>query len=122
MSTSSTSPATLFGGTWQQLKDRFLIGAGGNYSVNSTSGSTTHYHGLASGYAKILYNWQNNDNKLMYTTKDGVSYTTNANTNSDAGYNFNNYSQTRATALGGTTDSASNMPPYLAVYMWTRTA
>lgn len=122
ISVNSTSPASLFGGTWQQLKDRFLIGAGGSYSVNGTGGATTHSHTLNNGYAKILYNWQNNDNKLMYKTKDGVSYTTDANTNTDAGYNFNNFSQSRATALGGNTDSSSNIPPYLAVYMWKRTA
>lgn len=42
LSVSSTSPATLFGGTWVQLKDRFLIGAGNSYSVNATGGATTH--------------------------------------------------------------------------------
>lgn len=42
MSVNSTSPATLFGGTWTQLQDRFLIGAGSSYAVNATGGSTTH--------------------------------------------------------------------------------
>lgn len=121
MSINSTSPSTLFGGTWFELTDRVLIGAGGSYSVNSTGGSTNHTHTLNDGYAKILYNWHNNDNKLMYQTKDGVSYSTDANTNGDTGYNFNTYAQSRATALGGSTDSTSNMPPYLAVYMWKRT-
>ncbi|MDR1364040.1 MAG: DUF859 family phage minor structural protein [Oscillospiraceae bacterium] len=41
MSVSSTSPATLFGGSWTQLYNRFLIGAGSSYSVNSTGGSTS---------------------------------------------------------------------------------
>lgn len=122
MSTSSTSPATLFGGTWQQLKDRFLIGAGGNYSVNSTSGSTTHYHGLASGYAKILYTWINDWNRIVLQTKENVSYSTNFKGGDMNGYSWSTNSVTSGTALGGTTDSASNMPPYLAVYMWKRTA
>ena len=40
---SSTSPAALYEGTsWTQIKDRFLIGAGGSYSLGSTGGSTTH--------------------------------------------------------------------------------
>lgn len=42
MSVNSTSPATLFGGTWTQLKDRFLVGAGNSYAVNSTGGEATH--------------------------------------------------------------------------------
>lgn len=39
MSTNPTSPAVKFGGTWEQIKDRFLVSAGGNYAVNATGGS-----------------------------------------------------------------------------------
>lgn len=39
MSTNPTSPAVKFGGTWEQIKDRFLVSAGGNYTVNATGGS-----------------------------------------------------------------------------------
>ena len=42
LSVGTTSPATLFGGTWVQLKDRFLIGAGNNYSNGATGGETSH--------------------------------------------------------------------------------
>lgn len=41
MSVNSTSPATLFGGTWSQLKDRFLLGAGDTYSNGATGGVAT---------------------------------------------------------------------------------
>ena len=44
LSVNSTSPASLFGGTWEQLKDRFLLGAGNSYSINATGGATTHTH------------------------------------------------------------------------------
>lgn len=40
---SPTSPAALYDGTsWARITDRFLIGAGGNYSLGSTGGSTAH--------------------------------------------------------------------------------
>ena len=40
---SSTSPAALYDGTsWTQIKDRFLIGAGGSYALGRTGGSATH--------------------------------------------------------------------------------
>ena len=40
---SSTSPASLFDDTsWTQIKDSFLIGAGGSYALGSTGGATTH--------------------------------------------------------------------------------
>ena len=42
MSVSSTSPATLFGGTWVQLEDRFLIGASSTYTAGGTGGASTH--------------------------------------------------------------------------------
>lgn len=41
ISVNSTSPATLFGGTWEALRDRFLIGAGNSYAVNGTGGQTS---------------------------------------------------------------------------------
>lgn len=41
MSVNSTSPAGLFGGTWELLKGRFLLGAGGSYSAGSTGGAST---------------------------------------------------------------------------------
>ena len=42
MSVNSTSPATLFGGTWTQLKDRFLLGVGDTYTtVENTGGAAS---------------------------------------------------------------------------------
>ena len=40
LSTSEVSPGTLFGGTWQRLKDRMLIGAGDVYKAAATGGSS----------------------------------------------------------------------------------
>lgn len=42
MSVNSTSPATLFGGTWQRIQDRFLIAAGSTYKAGGTGGEATH--------------------------------------------------------------------------------
>lgn len=39
MSSNSTSPAVLFGGTWTQIQNRFIYAAGPGYYVNSTGGS-----------------------------------------------------------------------------------
>ena len=41
MSVNNTNPSNLFGGTWTQLKDRFLLGAGSTYTNGSTGGSAT---------------------------------------------------------------------------------
>jgi microcystin-dependent protein len=109
---SNTSPASLFGGTWEQLKDRFLLGAGNSYAVNATGGEATHtltvnempshnhvYNGWAMSAGNVAsaafvlakpYDGKNNFG-------DGVQ-----NTGGSAPHN--------------------NMPPYLAVYMWKRIA
>ena len=42
ISTSSTNPSSLFGGTWTQIEDMFLLGAGSIYTAGSTGGESTH--------------------------------------------------------------------------------
>lgn len=40
-SDSPTNPAILFGGTWTQIKDKFVIAVGDNHTVNTSYGSNT---------------------------------------------------------------------------------
>ena len=40
-SSNNTNPATLFGGTWTQIKDRFILAAGDYYSNGATGGAAT---------------------------------------------------------------------------------
>lgn len=42
MSTVNTNPSTLFGGTWEQIKDTFVLAAGDTYEAGATGGETTH--------------------------------------------------------------------------------
>jgi hypothetical protein len=39
ISANSTDPGTLFGGTWMQIKDKFLLSAGDTYTAGNTGGS-----------------------------------------------------------------------------------
>lgn len=41
MSVNQVSPSSLFGGTWVQIKDRFLLGVGDTYGVSETTGGST---------------------------------------------------------------------------------
>ena len=117
-STVSTSPATLFGGTWSALEGRFLIGADETYEAGDTGGAATQAYTLSdSAWAQIRLNTANIANRSI-SIGAGNAY--------DAIYS--NISQTgtgpiqEATPLRGSTDSCNNLPPYLAVYMWKRTA
>lgn len=41
ISSNSTSPATLFGGTWERVQDRMILAAGSTYTAGNTGGSAT---------------------------------------------------------------------------------
>ena len=38
---SQNSPASVLGGTWQQIEDTFILGSGETYTYNATGGSAT---------------------------------------------------------------------------------
>lgn len=117
MSVTNTSPASLFGGTWVQLKDRFLLGAGDTYSNGNTGGGASHTHTLGAGYTQVnAYG-----NSLRFKEKTVSSWTYNG-VRSFASTSTGSGSQTYGWQLGGSTDSSSSLPPYLVVYMWKRTA
>ena len=42
LSVSATNPAILFGGKWEQIKDRFLLAAGDTYAIGTIGGEATH--------------------------------------------------------------------------------
>lgn len=121
MSVNSTSPASIFGGTWERLKDRFLLGAGGSYSVESTGGSKTTTIEDSNLPATRLAMAKNITGATV-SLNNSVPWGTNsvpANAYGMTQYtNLNKLGQTArysATPLDVT-------PPYLAVYMWKRTA
>ncbi len=122
MSVNSTSPATLFGGTWVQIKDTFLLSAGDTYAAGATGGEAEHT--LTTGempshkhshYAH--YQWHSGSTN---TLQAGGSV---LNIGSSSGYAHIDTAQvaTQSNDVGGG-QAHNNMPPYLAVYMWKRTA
>lgn len=44
LSINNTDPGTLFGGTWEQIEDSFLLSAGTTYTAGDTGGSATMAH------------------------------------------------------------------------------
>ena len=110
MSVNSTSPASLFGGTWEQLKDKFLLGAGNTYSNGSTGGEATH---------TLSENEMPNHNHKARTVKSNGSGPGSTISTNDS-WSF--YVESSETSFTGGNQPHNNMPPYLVVYMWKRTA
>lgn len=111
-STDPTSPADLFGGSWEQIKDVFLLAAGDSHAAGSTGGEETH----TLTKAEI----PDHAHTLKYT---GQSVTDGVNAirlYQAASNQYNAYSGGQSSDCGD--QAHNNMPPYLAVYTWRRTA
>lgn len=111
MNMNNVNPATLFGGTWQSIGGRFLLGADSSYVAGSTGGESTHKL-TVSEIPKHNHTLDNYNTTAGNTT----AYMT-VQAQAKVGYNGN--VQTLYTGGDG---SHNNMPPYMVVYMWQRTA
>ena len=112
LSAEETSPASLFGGTWERLKDRFLLAAGDSYTPGATGGEAEHTLTVEEMPQHAHTQWLR-----FQAGSDASTYAYQALGNSTGGpANSGNTSGT------GGGQAHNNMPPYLAVYMWKRVA
>lgn len=145
MSINSTSPTILFGGTWTQLKDKFLLGASETYISGESGGEPTHTLTID----EMPLHTHTFTGSSVTTSETGshnheVPDTTNSETSSSSTYRLESWAKAgntdrhpmtasagdhthTVTAKGtnsntGGGEAFSIMPPYLPVYMWQRTA
>ena len=111
LSVDAADPGTLFGGTWSRIEDRFLLAAGGTYAPGATGGEAAHtltveempsHSHRPRGWA---YQYSGGGSRICLDS--GVS-------------SYDNWT-VKTTEVGGG-QAHNNMPPYLAVYVWQRTA
>lgn len=108
LSVTDVNPATLFGGTWERIGGRFLLGADSTYAAGSTGGEASrtltidemprHNHGI-------------DDLDAAGDTTPSMA----AQAQDKKGYGGN-----VQTVYAGGSKARNNLPPYLAVYMWKR--
>lgn len=131
MSVNSTSPAMLFGGTWEQIKGRFLVGTGWNdantitgygelgaRTINFPAGDMggepwhtltvdempTHNHSGTGGEIEMqMWRVMGGGDVIAFAQKVNI------------------VQETLEKKVGGG-KSYYQIPPYLSVYMWKRTA
>ena len=108
MSVSNVSPSTLFGGTWEQLKDKFLLASGDTYTAGNTGGEATH--------TLTIDEIPSHKHEASVLAR----YTVTGSANALAGYDSTTAHQNTSLVGGG--QAHNNMPPYLVVNVWKRTA
>lgn len=114
MSVNSTNPANLFGGTWEQIQGRFLFGMNSSYPAGSTGGEITH--------ALTINEMPEHNHTIYYPNAGGPYGHANIGYPKDSGTNMTWCAEMCKTAPTGGGAAHNNMPPYLSVYIWKRTA
>lgn len=102
------------GGQWDQIEDRFLLGAGSTFAVGSIGGEINHQltEGEMPSHKHLisLFTLHNVTNEPRYGPyvqgNKAYSWTENPSTNTNS--------------TGGNLPH-NNMPPYMAKYMWIKT-
>lgn len=120
ITTSSASPAKTFGGTWERIEDVFLLATGNKYAAGSTGGEATHTltesempeHSHSDRIGWLNDHKTNNPLGINGTALTVISNPSNARVDDPQAH----------VGLTGGSQAHNNMPPYLAVYMWKRTA
>lgn len=143
ISAASTSPADMFGGTWEAIRGRFLLGAGKN-AANTTNywGSTSaeevdfpagemggeYYHTLTLSempeHSHAPHDWSMVVNRGGYgmTADIGAQTVRGASTAIVPNIRATKNDDNNATHATGGGQPHNNMPPYVSVYMWQRIA
>ena len=111
ISASATDPKTLFGGTWERIKDRFLLAAGDTFAAGKTGGEASH--------TLTVDEIPDHTHSYQYTGQSTVIGTDTIRLY-DGNGQPNQYTGQQSSNCGG--KAHNNMPPYLTVYVWQRTA
>lgn len=127
MSIVQTSPASLIGGEWIQIKDLFLLGCGDKYGAGSTGGEATHkltVNEMPAHTHKVLSNNYGNANANGFGNGSGVHGVSGVWTNGSETKKYylkdNNDAGQQIIQNTGSGKAHNNMPPYFAVYIWKR--
>ena len=124
MSVVSASPSGLFGGTWEQIKGRFLLGTGA--PENNDDGTSPGDYDIAPGImgGEAEHTLTKSEMPKHFHQFQGYWHASTDNSGERvASYEYisdDPESTDSACLEEGGDEAHNNMPPYLAVYMWKR--
>ena len=127
LSVNSTNPKDLFGGTWQQLSNRFLVGVGSSYSNGKTGGASSYTpKGSVGSHTLTLDEIPKHSHQVLggwgAGSKGDGCFRTDQNNPNVWWQATGNQGGGKGHNHGFTGTAQTILPPYLAVYMWKRTA
>lgn len=154
ISVSNTSPATLFGGTWEQIHDRFLLSSSDSYPLGGIGGEANHTLSVnempSHNHSQNSHSHETNTTSKTLTGEIYCEIDANGATGSLGNGIVSRGSTQKCSGTAGTINIGSikidaththatnsvaptinatgggqahnNMPPYLVVNMWKRTA
>lgn len=126
VSDDPTSPASFIGGTWERIKDSFILAAGDTYAAGSMGGEANHT--LANDemptHAHIVTAYNNYDWNVKaglglgetFTSSHRIDITSSQSIGTDTGRGY------LGTNTSGGGQPHNNMPPYYCMYAWKRVA
>lgn len=125
MSVNNVEPSLLFGGTWRQIKDRFLLASGDTFTNGEEGGEITHKltvnempahtHTLEGSASPVV------SGQYIAVNPEAVGATAGSTPTSKVDGTTGLEIEGTAQSTGGGVPH-NNMPPYLAVNVWVRTA
>ncbi|MBK5254048.1 MAG: hypothetical protein JJE03_06295 [Peptostreptococcaceae bacterium] len=125
-SVNSTSPATLFGGTWVRLNNTYLYGDDTDEALGGTFGSTTHTHTTGSHVLSLAEMPYHRHYVNTYARNWLVQAVSSGNVGANSGgskeANYSNYQGSNYSHNHGSTASSAHYPPSTRVAIWKRTA
>lgn len=112
------SPADLWGGSWEKIIDRVLVGAGGSYSLGNMGGDANvtltedqmpnHQHQVIDGDTGVIMGLGTG------AQVDGITI--------GSWNNTNNVGKLLYTNAKGGNQAHNNMPPYVSCNIWRKVA
>lgn len=127
VSPDPTSPAELFGGTWERIEGKFIMGASDTYPAGSTGGSATHtqteneiaqHEHRVGAYGNMDWTlWNDAGQGRIASFENTLEFS--AKTNSTGRNNVRGFVGTDTV---GDSQPMDILNPYYSMYIWRRVA